>query len=69
MKSCSFLGGMELFHIQSPLFKERICSSRSKFFPIRVDPISNSYLILRNKQEFMQVNHYVQKISREGAFI
>ena len=38
------------------LLKERICSNRSKFFPLRVDPMSKSYLIQRNKQEFMQVN-------------
>ena len=38
------------------LIKERICFSRSKFFPLRVDPILNKYLIQRSKQEFMQVN-------------
>ena len=32
---------------------ERICSARSKFFPLRVDPMSNS--IQRYKQEFMQI--------------
>ena len=27
------------------LLKERICSSRSKFFPFRVNPVSKSYHI------------------------
>ena len=36
------------------LLQKRICSSRSKFFPLRVDRTSNSYLFQRSKQEFMQ---------------
>ena len=45
------------------LLKERICSYRSKFFPVRVDPILKSYLtgIQRNKQEFIQVNVVYEK--------
>ena len=38
------------------VLKQRICSSRSKFFPLRVDPMSKSYIIQGRKQEFMQVN-------------
>ena len=47
------------FHIFASLFsrgqllKVRICSFRSKFFPLRVDPASESYLIQRNKQEYI----------------
>ena len=49
------------------LFKERICSSGSKFFPLRVDSISKSNLIQRSKQEFMQLNIalFSEKKSRE----
>ena len=35
------------------LLMKRICSFRSKFFPLRVELTSKCY---RNKQEFMQVN-------------
>ena len=38
------------------LLKERICSYRSKFFPLRVDPIPKRPMpIQRSKQKFMQV--------------
>ena len=49
------------------LLKERICSSRSKFFPLRVDPISDSYLIQRSKQKFMQVNKTLFSEKRRGG--
>ena len=38
------------------LLKERICSSRSKFLPLRVDSIFKSYLMQRSKQEVTQLN-------------
>ena len=38
------------------LLKERICSCRSKLLALRVDPMSESYITQRSKQEFMQVN-------------
>ena len=37
------------------LLKARICSSRSKFLPLKVDPISKSFHTQRSKQTFMQV--------------
>ena len=37
------------FHRRGQLLKERICSSRSKFFPFRVDFMLKSYLIHRSK--------------------
>ena len=48
------------------LLKERICSSRSKFFPYRVDPMAKSYLIQRNKQE-IYVPIFAEK--RQATFI
>ena len=41
---------------RAQLLNERICSFRSKFFPLRVDPILKSYLIQRSKQKFMSIN-------------
>ena len=52
-KSAIFISAS--FLIRGQLFKERICSSRSKFFPLRVDP---SLEVLRNsgsKQEVTQL--------------
>ena len=37
---------------ESQILKEQIC----KFFPLRVDPTSKSYLIQRSKHEFIHVN-------------
>ena len=37
-------------------FWEKICSSWSKVFPLMAHLKSDSYLIQRSKQEFMQVN-------------
>ena len=56
------------FHSRSQTLKERICSSRSKFFPLRVD-ISKSYLIQRSKQEFIQSNISLIFVKRQGALI
>ena len=46
-------GGTRLFFAsfltKGKLLKERICSSRSKFFLLKVDPISESYLIKRKR--------------------
>ena len=44
------------------LLKERICSSRSKFFPLKVDPRSKSYLIQRSIHA-----SYYKIIFRKGA--
>ena len=49
--------------------KGRICSSRSKFFPLRVDPILKSYLVQRSKQEFLQTDITLFLEKRQGAFI
>ena len=49
--------------------KERICSSRNEFFPLRVDPISKNYPIQRSKQEFIQVNVTVFSEKRDRVFI
>ena len=42
--------------------KERICSC----FPLRVDPISESYLIKKSEQECMQVSITVLSRKRKG---
>ena len=36
--------------------KERICSSGSKFLPLRVDPNSKNYCNQRSKKDLKQVN-------------
>ena len=51
------------------LLKERICSSRSKFSPLRIDPISEYYLIQKSKQEFMKFNVKPCSDKQQGAFI
>ena len=38
------------------LLKERICSQLSKFFPLKVDPMSKSYLIQTGKQTRIQAS-------------
>ena len=43
--------------------KEFAPPSRSKFFPLRVDPMSKSYIIQRSKQEFVIV--YVSLFSEK----
>ena len=43
--------------------------SRSKFFPLRVDPISKNSLIPRSKMEFMQINISLFSEKSQGAFI
>ena len=54
----------------SPLGRGQFLNScRSKFFPLSLDPISKSYLIQRNKQEFMQVNIKLFSEKRQGVFI
>ena len=53
----------------SQFLKERICSSRSKFLPLRVDLMSESYLILRSKQDFMQLNKILSSKKWQGAFV
>ena len=51
------------------LLKEKIHSSRSIFLPLWLDPISESYLVQRSKQEFMQVDKTLFSEKRQGAFI
>ena len=53
------------------LLKGRICSSRSKFLPLRVNPISESYLYLiqRSKQEFLQDNKTLFSEKGQRAFM
>ena len=46
------------------LSKERICSSRSKFFPLRVDPFKKATLC--GKQEFTQVNITLFSKKKQG---
>ena len=44
----SFAGlskGGELGKLGGQLLKKRICSSRSKFFPLRVDPFRKSFIV------------------------
>ena len=68
--TCTFRGSnstilLPHFSVGVKLLKERICSSRSKFFPLRVDPISNSFANQeKKKQGFMRVN-----ISGTGIYI
>ena len=50
--STSFASIVSIDHF----LKQSICSSMSKFFPLRVGPMSKSYPIYRSKQEYMQVN-------------
>ena len=56
------VNGCALYYVWHPsqkrdqLLQERICSSGSKFFPLRVEPVSKSFCIQRSKQEFIQVN-------------
>ena len=51
------------------LLKERICSSsRSKFFPLRVDPMPKGYPIQSSKNKFMQVNKTLFLKKRHGEF-
>ena len=57
------------FYSRGLLVMERICSSRNKFFPLRVDPISKSSLIQRSKQEFVQTNMSLFSKKRKGLFI
>ena len=45
-----------LFHSRGQLLKERICSLRSKFFPLRVDPIAKSYCMLCGHCQFAPYN-------------
>ena len=60
-----------------PLFSEGVNSERkefapgprSKFFPLRVDPISKSYIIQRGQQDFMHVKVTLCSKNRQGAFI
>ena len=50
------------------LLKERICSSRSKFFPLRVDPIAKCY-VHPEKQTGTHANYiklFLEK--RQGVF-
>ena len=48
---------MDIFTgVATQLLKERICSSKCKFFPFRVDPMSKSYSIQRSKQVYMHEN-------------
>ena len=51
------------------LLKKRICSTRSKFFTLRVDPISKSYFIQRRKEEFIEFNITLFLAKKEGACI
>ena len=58
---------------EGQLLKQRICSSSSKFIPLTVDPILQSYF---NKQEFLQINNiklfFKKKLMafiRAGVFI
>ena len=37
------------------LLKDRICSSRSKFFPLRVELISRGFVIQEHKQKVVKV--------------
>ena len=37
------------------LIKERICSNRSKFFPLRVDPLLDGFILSGRKQEVIKV--------------
>ena len=57
------------FRHGSQFLKVRICSSRSKFLPLRVDLISESYIIQRSKQEFMQLNKIFFSKEWQGAFV
>ena len=62
------------FQSRSQPLKEKICSSRSKFFPLRVDLISKTYLIQRSKQEFIQTKILFfakrqEALIRAGVFI
>ena len=45
-----------LFHSRGQLLKERICSLRSKFFPLRVDLIAKSYCMLCGHCQFAPYN-------------
>ena len=54
------------------LLKERICSSRSKFFPLRVDSMSKSNIIKKKTQKkagIHAVNITLFLENRQEAFI
>ena len=43
------------------LLKERICSSRSKFFSLRIDPLQQGFATLENKKKDIKLLLFVQK--------
>ena len=43
--------------------------SRSEYFPLRINPISRSYIIQGSKQEFMQLYYCISFGKVAGAFI
>ena len=48
---------------------ERICSTRSKFFPLRVDPILDGLCHPGNHQEFTEIVPHVKMIEKySGSF-
>ena len=49
--------------IRGWLLKKRICSHRSKFFPLRVDPFLKNFILQRSKQEVMKVVPLFSKIA------
>ena len=51
------------------LLKERICSSRSKFFPLGVDSYIKELHHLMKQQEIMQVNITLFSEKRQDTFI
>lgn len=53
----------------SQLLMKTVCSSKSKYYPVRVDPILKLYAINKSKQEFTQVNIMLYSEERLGRFV
>ena len=51
------------------LLKERICSIRSDFLPLKVYPFSLRYLIQKSKQEFMQLIQNIFSKKRQRSLL
>ena len=55
--------------IRGQLLKERICSSRSKFFSLRVYPFWLGYIVQRRKQEVQKLFPFVEIVEEQGGVL